>query len=170
MLDFLPFAILFCELFPNKRRITRKGIPSGQDPIGIKLIPQDKSTPILLLVSDHQTRKYLWTVLMENHYSPLLIGDQKELLRVLKKNQFAIVLIDCGAVNVYGARIISKIKVACRHGRIIIFCDKAHLGDSQHRELIKEILKIGVYACILAPYKEWEVLSLVSYYSHLEKR
>jgi signal recognition particle receptor subunit beta len=98
------------------------------------------------------------------------MADQKELLRALKKKQFAVVLIDCGAVNAYGARIISKIKVGCRHGRIIVFCDKAHLFDSQHRDLIKEILKIGVYACIVAPYKEWEVISLVTYYSHFEKK
>ena len=84
-------------------------------------------------------------------------------MRVLKENQFAIVLIDCGALYVYGARIISKIKVVCQHGRIIIFCNKAHLCDCQHRDLIKDILAIGVYACIVAPFNDWEVLSLVAY-------
>ena len=124
----------------------------------------------MLLIANHQTRNYLCNLLLENHFSPQLIADQKELMGVLKKNQFAIVLIDCGAVTEYGARIISKIKVVCRHSRIIIFCDKAHLGDSQHRDLIKEILTIGVYACIVAPYSEWEVLSLVTFYSHPEKK
>ena len=98
------------------------------------------------------------------------MADQQELLRTLKKKQFATVMIDCGAVSVYGAGIISKIKVACRQSRIIIFCDKTHLADSQHREFIKEILAIGVYACIVAPYKGWEVISLSSYYPHLEKK
>lgn len=170
MFDSLPLPNLFFALFPNNQRISLKITPSGLAHSGKKLIPQDKSTPILLLISDHQTRDHLWSLLIENNFSPLLMTDPKELLRVLKKNQFAIVLIDCGAVNVYGARIISKIKVAGRYGRVIIFCDKTHLGDSQHRELLKEILKIGVYACILAPYKEWEVLSLVTYYSNLEKK
>ena len=131
---------------------------------------QDKSSPILLLISDQQTRNSLWNLLAENHLSPRLMSDQKELLQELKKNQFATILIDCGAVIYSGVGIISKIKVACRNSHIIIFCDKAHLADSQHRELIKEILAIGVYACIMAPFKGWEVISLVSYYSHPAKR
>lgn len=98
------------------------------------------------------------------------MADQKGLLHALKQKQFATVMIDCEAVNVYGVGIISKIKVSCRHSRIIIFCDKTHLVDTQHRELIKEILAIGVYACIVAPYKGWEVINLASYYSHLEKK
>ncbi|MHB8158815.1 MAG: hypothetical protein ACYDEQ_15750 [Desulfocucumaceae bacterium] len=170
MFDSLPSPKLFFELFPNNQKISLKITPSRPDHSGNKLITQDKSPPILLLISDHQTRDHLWSLLIENNFSPLLMADPKELLHVLKKNQFAIVLIDCGAVDVYGPRIITKIKVACRYGRVIIFCNKVHLGDSQHRELIKEILKIGVYACILAPYKEWEVLSLVTYYSNLEKK
>jgi len=98
-----------------------------------------------------------------------MVPNQEELLRVLKENQFAIVLIDCGAVYIYGARIISKIKVVCKHGRVILFCNKAHLCDSQHRDLIKDILTIGVYACILAPFNDWEVLSMVTYYSRFKK-
>ena len=117
----------------------------------------------MLLISDPRTRNHLWRLLVENHYFPVLIADQEELFRVLRGNQFSMVLIDCAAVSCYGARTISKIKVASRHGRIIVFCDKAHLCDSHHRDLIKEILAIGVYACIVAPYKEWEVLSLVAY-------
>lgn len=82
----------------------------------------------------------------------------------LKEKQFAIVLIDCGAVTNYGTGILSKVKVACDLCRIIIFCDQAHLRDKLHRELIKEVMNIGVYACIMAPYKDWEVLCLVSYH------
>ncbi|MDD5642375.1 MAG: hypothetical protein PHX53_12045 [Syntrophales bacterium] len=127
---------------------------------------QDKSTPILLLISDQHTRNSLWNLLAENHLSPRLMADQKELLQELKKHQCATILIDCGAAIFNGIGIISKIKVACSHSHIIVFCDKAHLADSQHREMIKEILAIGVYACIMAPFKGWEVISLVSYYSH----
>jgi DNA-binding response OmpR family regulator len=122
-----------------------------------------KFAPTLLLISEPQTRNFLCSLLSENQLSPLLMSDKKELLRELKKQPFATVLIDCGAVATYGAGIISKIKVSCRHSRIIIFCDKSHLADGQHRELIKEILAIGVYACIMAPYKGWEVISLASY-------
>jgi DNA-binding NtrC family response regulator len=139
-------------------------------PIGKKLIHEDKSTPILLLISDQQTRGSLWNLLAENDLSPSLMADQKELLHVLKKKPLATVLIDCGAITINGVGIISKIKVACRHSHIIVICDKSHLADNQHRELIKEVLAIGVYACIMAPFKGWEVISLVSYYSQLGKK
>lgn len=124
------------------------------------MIHHDKSSPILLLIADQQTRHNLFSLLTENQLLPRLMGDQKELLRELKKTRCATVLIDCGAVGGYGTGIISKIKVACQHSRIIVFCAKEHLPDSQHREIIKEILAIGVYACVMAPYKGWEVISL----------
>jgi len=134
------------------------------------LIHEDKSTPILLLISDQQTRNSLCNLLSENDLSPILIADQKELLKVLKNKPFSTVLIDCRAININGVGIISKMKVVCRHSHIIVFCDKSHLADKQHRELIKEILGIGVYACIMAPFKGWEVISLVSYYSKMKKK
>lgn len=164
-----PLSRLYCELLLQKNQRMGKLLPAAPTDSRKKPIVRNKSAPILLLISDPVTRDHLQTLLEENQFTPQLMADQDELLRVLKKNQFAIVLIDCGSVNIYGTRIISRIKVVGRHGRIIMFCDKAHLGDNQHRELIKEILKIGVYACILSPYKEWEVLYMVTYYSRLEK-
>jgi response regulator RpfG family c-di-GMP phosphodiesterase len=134
------------------------------------LIHEDKSTPILLLISDQQTRNSICNLLSENDLTPLVIGDQKELLQALKKKPFSTVLIDCEAITKNGVGIISKIKVVCRHSHIIVFCDKSHLADKQHRELIKEILGIGVYACIMSPFEGWEVISLVSYYSQLKKK
>jgi len=160
----------FFELTLNNQRTTGRVPLLRPVYIGRKLIQADPSTPLLLLISDQQTRIFLWNLLSENHLAPQLVSDQKDLLGELKKNQCATVLIDCWSVTVYGAGIISKIKVCCPPSRIIIFCDKSHLADSRHRELIKEILSIGVYACIMAPYKGWEVISLASYYPHLEKK
>lgn len=143
---------------------------SGSIYSGKDLIPTIKSKPILLLISDPETRNDLRHLLVENHYCPLLMAEPKELFKALRENQSSVILIDCAALSCYGTGVISKIKVACRHGRIIVFCNKAHLCDSHHRNLIKEIMAIGVYACILAPYKSWEVLSLVSYDSHQQKK
>jgi DNA-binding NtrC family response regulator len=123
-----------------------------------------------MLISNQQTRHHLWNLLVENQFSPQLIADQKELLQALKRHEFATILIDCEAVTANGIGIISRIKVACSSSHVIIFCDKAHLADNQHRELIKEILAVGVYACIMAPFKGWEVISLVGYYSHPVKK
>jgi PleD family two-component response regulator len=131
---------------------------------GEKQIAMNNRISIFMLVCNIRTRDYLWSLLTQNNYSPLLVTDPEELLHSLKENHFAVVLIDCSAVTSYGTRILSKIKVACQRCRIIIFCDKEHLCDKPHRDLIKEVLDIGVYACILAPYKEWEVLSMFSYF------
>lgn len=154
---------IFSEFFQNRQRINGKLFELERQNPRRKPATSHTPTPILLLVGNGRTRDYLSSLLSENNYSPLLMTDPEELLRSLKGKEFAIILIDCSAVSSFGTRILSKIKVACRLCRIIIFCDKEHLCDKRHRELIKEILAIGVYACILAPYKEWEVLSMVSY-------
>jgi len=154
---------LFAEFFQTRQGINGKLSELKRQNPGRKPTAKHKPTPIMLLVDNGRTREYLSNLLSENNYSPLLMTDPEELLRSLKGKEFAIILIDCRAVSSFGTRMLSKIKVCCRLCRIIIFCDKEHLCDKRHRELIKEILTIGVYACILAPYKEWEVLSMVSY-------
>lgn len=163
MLVLLPFSNRFAGLFPQGQRITGQLPFPRRKHFKEKPIARNMPTPILLLVANSQTRDYLSRLLAENRYFPLLMTNSGNLLHSLKEKQASIILIDCFAVTSYGARILSKIKVACPSGRIIIFCDKAHLCDKAHRELIKEVMDIGVYACILAPYRDWEVLSLVSY-------
>ena len=156
-------ADIFAEFFQNRQKINGKFSELERQNPGRKPTTNHKPTPILLLVGNGRTRDYLSNLLSENNYSPLLMTDPEELLRSLKGKEAAIILIDCSAVSSFGTRMLSKIKVSCRLCRIIIFCDREHLCDKRHRELIKEILAIGVYACILSPYKEWEVLSMVSY-------
>ena len=162
MAGLLPNSSGFAGLFQPEPRITGKFPQPERKNSREKPIAQNKPTPILLLVGNSQTRDYLSCLLAENNYFPLLMTDPEELLHALKGRQFAIILIDCSAVTSYGIRILSKIKVSCQRCRIIIFCDKEHLRDKSHRVLIKEVLNIGVYACILAPYQEWEVLSMFS--------
>ena len=67
----------------------------------------------------------------------------------------SIVMMDYEAVKSYGARIYSRINVGCPGCNVILFCDQ------DHRDLIKEAVEHGVYACILAPYEEWEVLTMI---------
>jgi hypothetical protein len=61
--------------------------------------------------------------------------------------------------------IYAKIKVASRYCRAILICDKSHKA---HREIIREAMEIGIYACLLAPYEDWEVLAMVRYYPRKE--
>ena len=164
MAGLLPHSDIFAELFQNGQKITGKLFHLDRKKPKEKSIAKNKPIPILLLIGNSQTRDYLSCLLSENNYFPLLMTDSEELLNSLKEKQFAIILMDCSAVTAYGTRILSRIKVSCQLCRIIIFCDKEHLHDRLHRELIKEVMNIGVYACILAPYKEWEVLSMFAYF------
>lgn len=125
------------------------------------MIPKGKDAPLFLMVANKQTRHYLANLLKENDYSPAIVPDKGELLQALKKQRFAIAFIDCEAVTSYGAGVYAKIKVACPGCRILLLGDRAHLRNKLNRDLVKEAMDVGVYACILAPYEEWEVLSMV---------
>jgi DNA-binding NtrC family response regulator len=63
--------------------------------------------------------------------------------------------VDHEVVNNYGARIYSRINATCSGCDVILLCDQLHL------DLIKEAMELNVYACILAPFKEWEVLTMI---------
>ena len=39
--------------------------------------------------------------------------------------------------------------------------EKARRYREHRRELIKEAMDLGVFACILAPYEEWEVMTII---------
>lgn len=127
------------------------------------MIPKKKHAPFYLLVSNDQTRNYLLNLLEENDYYPSIMLNPDELLQSLKNQSHAIVFADCQTISRYGAGIFAKLKVACPNCRIILFGDRAHLRNKSHRDLIREAMDIGVYACILAPYEEWEVLSMAKY-------
>ena len=91
----------------------------------------------------------------KNNYRSLINADLEELTERTKRRRSAIVLIDYEVVKTYGARIYSRINVACPKCSVILLCDQAN------RELIKEAMELGAYASILAPYEEWEVLTMI---------
>ncbi len=44
---------------------------------------------------------------------------------------------------------------------LVLAVNAIMLCDQDHRDLIKEAVEHEVYACILAPYEEWEVLTMI---------
>jgi DNA-binding NtrC family response regulator len=126
---------------------------------------QNKHPALLLLVLNEQICKYLLNLLRDNNYSPMIMANANELVQALKKHHCGTVFVDCEAVAIYGAGIYSKIKVASQYSRIVLFGDKRHKA---HREIIKEAMEIGIYACLLAPYEDWEVLTLMRHYPRPE--
>ena len=84
-----------------------------------------------------------------------MTADLEELVNKTKEMRSVIVFVDHEAVNTYGARMYSRLNVACPSCDVILLCDQAH------RKFIKEAMELGVYASILAPYEEWEVLTII---------
>lgn len=116
------------------------------------------SDDLFLLVGDRQPRDFLVNFLESQGYAPRVLGHPGELVKTLKRTQQATVFVDCLIVGTYGPGLYAKIKVACPGSRIVLLCDKSH---HEHRDLVKEAMDLGIYACLLAPVAEWEVLALV---------
>ena len=114
-----------------------------------------KQISILVLITNEKIRSYIIEICKRNNLQPLISVDLEELVKKIKKMHSAIVMIDYEVVTSYGARIYSRINVACPGCKCIMLCDQ------NHRVFIKEAVEHGVYACILEPYEEWEVLTMI---------
>lgn len=122
------------------------------------MTPHIPSATLLLLVADSQFRDSLMHALESQEYAPLVVGNPSEALQALKGQEQVTVFVDCQTVSNYGAGLYAKIKVACPRCRVVLICDKGH---HEHRDLVKEAIDLGIYACLLAPFADWEVLAMV---------
>jgi len=107
------------------------------------------------MIANKKIRSYVMGLCKRNNLNPLIGADFEELVKKIKKMRSAIIIMDYEVVNSYGTRIYSRINVACPGCNAIMLCDQDHRG------LIKQAVELGVYACILAPYEEWEVLTMI---------
>ena len=114
-----------------------------------------RQADVFLLVSNDDIRRYILELCEKNNYHPSLTADLEELVSKTKGIRSVIVFVDHEAVSTYGARMYSRINVACPECSVILLCDQAN------RELIKEAMELGAYASILAPYEQWEVLTMI---------
>ena len=119
------------------------------------LSAQEKKPNIFILAANEDIRNHVLEVCEKNNYHPAVTIDLDELVRQTKRSRSVIVLLDYEMVKTYGARMYSRINVACPKCSVILLCDQAN------RELIKEAMDLGVFACILAPYEEWEVMTII---------
>ena len=114
-----------------------------------------KQIPILVLIANKKIRSYVTGLCKKNNLQPLIGADFEDLITRIKKLRSAIVIMDFEVVKTYGVRIYSRINVACPGCNAILLCDR------EHRGLIPQAVELGVYACILAPYEEWELLTMI---------
>jgi DNA-binding NtrC family response regulator len=108
-----------------------------------------------LLIANEKIRGHLFELLQRNRYQPRVRAGLDELLIAIKGTRNVIVFLDSEAVAIHGVGIYSKIKAAAAGSRIILLCDQPH------RDLIQEAMEHGSYGCILEPYAEWELLTIV---------
>jgi DNA-binding NtrC family response regulator len=121
------------------------------------MISPSTPTPISLLVLNSVIRQHLLDILERNHFKTVVISTPGELTAELKTRTCPVIFIDWEAETQYGPAIIMNIKTACQEGGIIFLYDK------DHRNLIREVMHLGVYGCVLAPYDEWEILTMVKH-------
>ncbi len=112
----------------------------------------------LVWVTDTPSREFLVQLLTANDHVPRVVGSPGEALQALKAQGQATVFVDCRTVSTHGPGLYAKIKVACPPCRVVLLCDKTH---HEHRDLIKEAMDLGIYACLLAPVADWEVLAMM---------
>jgi len=124
---------------------------------GMTVSPLSHPTPILL-VGNRQARDFLVNFLEGHEYVPRVVGNPAEVVQALKGQPSATVLVDCQTLSKYGPGLYAKMKVACPACRVVLLCDKSH---HEHRDIVKEAMDLGVYACLLAPFAEWEILAIV---------
>jgi DNA-binding NtrC family response regulator len=124
---------------------------------GSNMTAPSKVTPISLLVLNDTIRQHLLGILERNHFKPVVISSPGELNIELKECFSPVIFIDYEAETQYGPAIIMNIKAVLKEGGIIFLYDK------DHRNLIQEVMELGVYGCVLAPYDEWEILTMVKH-------
>lgn len=124
---------------------------------GNKMIAPTKAKPISLLVLNDTIRQHLLGILERNHFDPVVLSNLGELAEELQELTSPVIFIDYEAETQYGPAIIMNIKAASKEGGIIFLYDK------EHRNLIREVMQLGVYGCVLAPYDEWEILTMVKH-------
>ena len=122
------------------------------------MTPPLSSPALLLWVADKGSRDFLVDILTAQEYTPLVVGKPAEALQALKGHEQATVFVDCQIVSTYGPGLYAKLKVACPRCRVVLLCDKSH---QEHRDIVKEAMDLGIYACLLAPFADWEVLAMV---------
>ena len=124
-------------------------------------LPVRDKPAVAILVAHEPVRKCLQELLQENGYPASVMANPQQVIQLLRQKKRATVFVDCEALKIHGTGVCSKFKVACPYCRVVLLCDKSLAGN---RQIIREAMEIGIYACLLPPYKDWEVLTMVSFY------
>ncbi len=117
------------------------------------MVEQDIRVSVLVL--NEEVRVHILNLLAKHEHFGPGITSPDELMGPLKKRAGSIILIDCESVLAYGLTVISKLKASCPDSKLILLCSSAN------RQIIKPVMELGAYGCIIEPYREWEFLTMV---------
>jgi len=119
------------------------------------MISQIEHVLFFVLVLNAEVRANMLNLLKKREYPSVEIAGLDDLLKLLKEKSTAIVLMDSEAVLAYGAGAVSKVRMACRECRLIFLCSQLN------RDLVRQAMGLGAYGCIIEPYAEWELLTMI---------
>jgi FixJ family two-component response regulator len=108
-----------------------------------------------VLALNDEVRKHILSLLKETNQPSAGIASLDDLMESVKVARNAIIFVDSEAVTAYGAGMVSKLKMACRGCRLIVLC------SLNHRNLVKPVMELGAYGCIIEPYPEWEFSAML---------
>ena len=117
------------------------------------MVAQDVRFYVLIL--DDEVRARILNLLAKHEHLGVGVTSPDELIAPLKRESGSTILIDCESVLTYGVTVISKLKATCPESKLILFCSRTH------RRIIKPVMELGAYGCIIEPYREWEFLTMV---------
>lgn len=108
-----------------------------------------------VLALNEEVRLHVLNLLRKNEYPTVENENLDDLINSLKDKKHALIFVDSEAVLAYGTWIVTRVKSACRECRLILLCSQIH------RNLVQGVMELGAYGCIIEPYPEWELLTMV---------
>lgn len=108
-----------------------------------------------LLILDNDVRPRILSILSKHRHFKVRSVFPDELSGGTRREVNSIILIDSLSVLTYGTTVISKLKSSCPDSKLVFLCNQ----DNRH--LIGRVMELGAYGCILEPYEEWELLTMV---------
>lgn len=117
------------------------------------MISPDVVFPVLAV--NQEVRRHILDLLKKNELSAAEVSNLDDLVNFLKSRKTSLIFVDSDAVEAYGTWTVSRIKTACRECRLILLCSQ------NQRNMVRRIMELGAYGCIIEPYPEWELLTMI---------
>ena len=94
-------------------------------------------TSILMFIGNEEVRNKLLELCKKNNYYPIITTDPEQLIKKIRGKRSAIVFVDHEVVTNYGARIYSRINVACSGCDVLLLCDVEGLSYEEAAKVLK---------------------------------